>query len=176
MRRLFPARWPWVLTLACCLLPGTCASVPADPVATTKFLLVRHAEKASDDKQDPSLSAAGQRRAGHLAEVLADERLSAIYSTDYRRTRATAQPTSASHGIEVTIYDADQPAAAFTDGLRQRHEGGAVLVVGHSNTIPGIASALCECEVPPLDESEYGDLYTVTIEPDKPPVLARSRY
>lgn len=119
------------------------------------FVLVRHAEKASDDPKDPSLSEAGLARAQRLADALADAPLAAAYATAYRRTRSTAAPSAARHGIEVTTYDASRPAAAFAAGLRETHVAGTVLIVGHSNTVPALAAALCGCEVAPMREDEF---------------------
>ena len=53
---------------------------------------------------------------------------------------------------------------------------GTVLVVGHSNTVPDIVSALCKCVVAPIDERDYGNLYDVRIERDTEPVLSQRRY
>lgn len=119
------------------------------------FVLVRHAEKAGDDPKDPSLSDAGLARAQRLADALADAPLAAAYATAYRRTQSTAAPSAARHGIAVTTYDASQPAAAFAAGLRQAHVAGTVLIVGHSNTVPALAAALCGCEVAPMREDEF---------------------
>jgi uncharacterized protein (TIGR02246 family) len=132
-----------------------------DGAATTTFILVRHAEKATDDPRDPALTPAGLHRAERLARLLVDRPLTAVYATDYRRTRQTAQPTAASHGLDVTIYDAGQPSHEFAQVLRRRHPGETVLVVGHSNTIPGIMSQLCECMAHSLEEDEYGDLFEI---------------
>lgn len=118
-------------------------------------VLVRHAEKASDDPKDPSLSEAGQDRAQRLADALADAPLAAAYATAYRRTQSTAAPSAARHGIAVTTYDASQPAAAFAERLRETHAEGTVLIVGHSNTVPALAAALCGCEVAPMREDEF---------------------
>jgi broad specificity phosphatase PhoE len=128
------------------------AAAEADGI---RFVLVRHAEKASDDPKDPSLSDAGLARAQRLADALADAPLTAAYATAYRRTQSTAAPSAARHGIAVTTYDAAQPAAAFAAGLRETHAEGTVLIVGHSNTVPALAAALCGCEVAPMREDEF---------------------
>ena len=41
-----------------------------------------------------------------------------------------------------------------------------MLVVGHSNTAPDIAAALCGCAVAPMPETEYGRRMAVTFGPD----------
>src|SRR3546814_842609 len=76
-------------------------------------------------------------------------------STYFRRTRDTAAPTASVHDLSSIASDAEAPAEAFAERLRRAHATGTVLVVGHSNTVPGIVSALCGCEVVPIDESDY---------------------
>ena len=71
---------------------------------------------------------------------------------------------------------ADLPAAALTAQLRRDHVSGTVLVVGHSNTVPDIVSALCGCAVSPLAESDYGDLYRLTITAGGTPQLTREHF
>jgi len=138
------------------LMVSGCASSPArDTSAPLRFVLVRHAEKATDDPKDPNLSDAGWFRAARLAESFADAPLRAAYSTNYRRTRLTAAMVASAHDLRVTLYDAAIPAAAFAEQLRATHTGGTVLVVGHSNTIPALAAALCACPVEPIGEHEY---------------------
>lgn len=146
--------WPRIALLACALLLGAC--MPARPTsAPVEFVIVRHAEKASDDPRDPTLSAAGLARAQRLAASLAARPLSAVYATGYRRTRETAAAAAAAHGLAVTVYDAGQDARTFAAALMKRHAGGTVLVVGHSNTVPAIAAALCGCTVAPLGEDDF---------------------
>src|SRR3546814_13586359 len=65
---------------------------------------------------------------------------------------------------------------AVAERLRRAHATGTVLVVGHSNTVPGIVSALCGCEVAPIDESDYGNLFEVRIREGAAPVLSQRRY
>lgn len=141
------------------LMLAGCASAPEQ--AAAGFIVVRHAEKAADGSRDPALSAAGQARAQALARRLQDARLVAVYATPYRRTQQTVQPTAASHALHVTTYDANLPASEFVAQLRRAHPAGGVLVAGHSNTAPQIASQLCGCDVAPLADDAYGDLYRI---------------
>lgn len=153
------------LLLAALLLPG--ATLAAD----LQVVLVRHAEKAADDPRDPSLSDAGAARANALAKALRHAGLDAVYASQFRRTRLTAAPAAAAHGLEVTIRaasgEADADAAAFAAQLRASHpDGGVVLVVGHSNTIPPLAAALLgdAAAVTPMPEDEYDRLMLVTLQ------------
>ena len=163
--------------LACAFALAGCATTSdASSADALTFIVVRHAEKATDDPRDPALDAAGQARAAALATRLQARDIVAAYATDLRRTVQTAQPTAQAHAIEVTRYDAATPAARFAARLRQQHASGTVLVVGHSNTVPGIVSALCQCAVAAIDDSDYGNLYEITIDRDTEPVLVQRRY
>ena len=168
-------------SLLASLLLAACASAPMkttalDPAtAPLEFVVVRHAEKATDAGDDPPLVGSGHARAAAIAAGLAGAPVVAVYSTDYARTRDTAAPTAAAHDLPVTPYDARQPAGALAAMLRAAHAGGTVLVVGHSNTVPAIASALCGCEVAAMDESEYDRLLRVRVPPGGPATLVVER-
>ena len=73
------------------------------PTATgaTTVIVVRHAEKATDDPRDPSLDAAGRLRAQALAAALEDAGVTALYATQYKRTRATVEPLAQRLGLAV---------------------------------------------------------------------------
>lgn len=164
-----------VLAALACLLLGACVPVIRDDIVSTTFVVVRHAEKV-DDGSDPSLAPAGQARARALAHRLRGHLLGGAYATGYRRTQETAQPTARSHGMKVTPYDARMPVAEFAAQLRREHRSGTVLVVGHSNTAPEIAAALCACTVAPMGETEFDRLMTVTVEPDGRATYHEQRY
>jgi len=160
--------------MACGLLLGACVRVrPAAPAL--EFVVVRHAEKRSDDSEDPELSDVGVRRAQRLAHSLSRRALVAVYATAYRRTRATAAPAAAAHARVITVYDAKQDADAFATVLKQRHASGTVLVVGHSNTVPAIAAALCGCRVAPIRDDEYGRRLVIRYEGNGTATLTDSR-
>lgn len=154
------------------LLGGCATSVRSAPAAS--FVVVRHAEKADDGSRDPPLAASGATRAQRLAAALEAEPVAAVYATAYRRTQQTAAATADQHGVAVTTYDARQPAVEFAAQLRRRHATGTVLVVGHSNTAPQIAAALCGCDATPLGDSDYGRVYRIRIDPDGGGVLQES--
>ena len=136
---------------------GACASSTAHPETT--IYLVRHAEKQAGD--DPSLTLVGQARAEILAQELQDAGLTAIWSTDTKRTRETARPTARATGLPVQIYDPSR-LDAFAKQLKAAP--GAVLVVGHSNTTPQLVKALGGKPGTPIDEAiEYDQLYVVTV-------------
>ncbi|MBH2010889.1 MULTISPECIES: SixA phosphatase family protein [Thermomonas] len=148
-----------IATLACMLL-ASCASMPAARDAGATYLLVRHAEKDVAAGKDPPLTAIGAARAQRLAASLADQPLDAIYSSATRRTRQTAEPVARAKAQEVIAYDPTD-AAAFARRLRAEHPAGTVLVIGHSDTLPPLARALCACAVADMDEGNYGIRYRV---------------
>ena len=161
------------ITAACLALLTACSS---QPVArdTATYILVRHAEKATAPAKDPPLTEAGQQRAQRLADSLQGTRLDAVYSSVYQRTRQTASPVAQSQRLTVLDYDPDN-AAAFAARLRADHPRGTVLVVGHSNTLPPLARALCDCNVADMDERIYGIRYTVRFDGNGRAALTETR-
>ena len=152
------------LLLLLSVLAG-CRSLP-DPADGATFVLVRHAEKAADDPKDPALTPAGTRRAEKLASALHLRPVVAVYATPFRRTQATAAPVARDHGLTVTTYDAATLPADLARTLRAHHAAGTVVVVGHSNTVPAIAQALCDCTIGAIAETEYGRRITLRVLPD----------
>lgn len=151
-----------------------CASMPAMRDGGATYLLVRHAEKDVTAGKDPPLTTIGEARAQRLAASLADQPLDAIYSSPTRRTRQTAAPVARAKAQEVIAYD-PADAAAFARRLRAEHPAGTVLVIGHSDTLPPLARALCGCTVPDMDERSYGIRYTVHFDADGQATLREFR-
>ncbi len=148
--------------------------------AETVIVVVRHAEKASDDPRDPSLSEAGRKRAQALAESLARAGLDAVYTTQFRRTRQTAEPAAQAAGVEpqvrpVSADNAPGYGAGLLAEIRALPAGSTVLVVGHSNTVPGLVEAFSGQRVPEMPETEY-DRYTVVVLGEDGARVLSSRY
>ena len=128
----------------------------------TTYYLIRHAEKDRSDakEQDPHLKAEGLKRAENWSVVLGNLKFDAIYSTNYLRTKETAQPTANKNNLEITLY---QPNPKDMDAFKKENEGKTVLIVGHSNTIPDFVNALIgEKTYEDIDDSNNGNLYIVT--------------
>ena len=149
---------------------------PAPPVPDHKPLvvfLVRHAEKV-DSSDDPELSPTGHERAGILAGLLCSAEIEYVHTSDYIRTRETAAPTAAQHGLEPALYDPrDLPVLVG----KLRETGGRHLVVGHNTTTPALVELLgggIESEID--EEGEYNRLYIVTIGRDGSASVAMLRY
>ena len=131
----------------------------------TVIYLSRHAEKAAGS--DPALLPAGKDRAGRLAERLAGEGIAAVYATKFRRTRETARPTAERAGVKVSRYAAGGNPESLTRGWLRQHRGQRILVVGHSNTVPGLVNALLgEARYSDISEDDYSNLYRVSVTPD----------
>ena len=129
---------------------------------TTTIILVRHAEKADDGTSNPGLTPLGQARAQRLAAMLAPTGINAVYSTPYKRTRLTGQPTADLEGLRVVEYDPRDEE--FTQDLLEKHSGETILVVGHSNTIPMLVNTLTgTTNYPQLEEMEYDKLFVVSL-------------
>jgi len=122
------------------------------------YYLVRHAEKTTE-KPDPALTTEGQKRAQALAERLSDVSLTAIYSSDYHRTRDTAMPVATSQDLDVVIYD---PRSLENFAKVLLAQKGQILVIGHSNTTPRLSVLLGGEAGPPIVEAtEYDRLYVL---------------
>lgn len=148
--------------LALVFFMGLLTSPILAQIDLTTFILVRHAEKGNDDPRDPSLSPEGEARAQKLAEVLADQNITAIYSTPFKRTKSTAEPLAKAKGLTVETYDFR--SQTYLQDMLEKHKGGTILISGHSNTTPMVANLLVGAEqFEQLDESEYGKIFIVTV-------------
>lgn len=127
----------------------------------TTIILVRHAEKGDDGTSDPDLSEAGKDRAKHLAIILNDTKIDAIYSTNYKRTKNTVTQLAEKKGIEIHHYEPMKNEVI--DEILKKHRGGTVVIVGHSNTTPWTANFLLGTEeVQNFYDDEYDNLLIVS--------------
>ena len=129
----------------------------------TTIILIRHAEKNIEpNNSDPDLSPAGQARAQEIVRMFGDAGIRAIYATQYRRTQQTVKPLSDRLGVPITEVNSKNSAEVVRQ-IRSQHNGEVVFVSGHNNTVPEIISALGGPQLPIIPESEFDNLYVVTI-------------
>jgi broad specificity phosphatase PhoE len=146
---------------------------------STVILVVRHAEKASDAEDSP-LTDAGVQRAQALAGVAADAGVSAIYITQFKRNRDTAQPLAQRLGVApmevpVNLQSPGDYGQRLAREIVEKHRGQTVLVIGHGNTIASVVEGLTGRN-PQLGDVQYSDLLVVTVPPSGTASLIRARY
>lgn len=129
----------------------------------TTLMLVRHAEKKIEpENPDPDLSPEGVARAQEIARMFGDAGVNAIYATQFKRTQQTVKPLADHTAVPITLIDASQ-----TDQLVERIQtdlrGKTIFIAGHNNTVPAVVSALSGETYPLIPESEYDNLFIVTI-------------
>lgn len=139
----------------------------------TTVFLVRHAEKAAAPREDPPLLETGSARAQELARVLEPAGIKAIYTSQFLRTKQTAEPLAKQLGITSTTLEIKMNPAkpkeiseqSYKDIVEKiyEHPGDAALIVGHSNTVPDVIKMLGGDVVPTIDEKSFDDLFVVTI-------------
>ena len=145
------------------LLFVSVSKASAQPVV----VIVRHAEKATNAGKDPDLSLAGRARADGLARILKDSDITAIFTSEFKRTQETAAPTATSVHV-APIVVAAKDTAALVAKLHQLN--GNALVVGHGDTIPNIIKALGIKSPISIPDEDYSELLIVTLS-DKPQLL-----
>ena len=170
---LLVATMPGPVAAAASKAPASDAGMPA------LVVLVRHAEKAANPKDDPPLTKAGQERARALVDALKDARVTAIITSDAQRTRETAQPLAEALGLKPVVVGLGRSGPkAHADAVAaelRRLAGGVVVVVDHSDTIPLIIAALGGPRVAEIPSKEYADFFVLTPGPSGVR-LVRARY
>ena len=162
------------------VLFGTTLSVLSSLAqAQQTVVLVRHAElmggQAMAEPKHVPLSEAGEARAKRLASFLKDSGISAIYVTDFVRTNKTAEPLSRELKMAPTVLPKGDPAA-LVERLRDQHRGGTVLLVGHSDTLPGLIRALGHPQEIKIEPQDYGNLFIVVPKAGDAPTFLRLHY
>ena len=144
--------------------------------AQQTVFIVRHAEKG-DDSGDAALSAKGKARAEALARMLVDARVTAIYTSNFRRTVGTAEPLAARLNLEIK-QEFQGDTDRFARLLGERHPDGVILVVGHSNTVPGLLKSFGHSPSPPIQisEAEFDNLFVLIPIKNALPQVVRLRY
>lgn len=173
----FPLRLPLALAglFAALLLlvatgPARGAAAGPAPSAPRTVILVRHAEKASDDARDPSLSEAGLARAEALARLLGHAPVTRLLASEFRRTRDTLAPLARLRGLAVEVIPAGAPER-WAHELGEAPAGATLVVAGHSNTLPALAQSLGvtlpdlepDAQGARLRDDEYDRLFVLTL-------------
>lgn len=166
-------------TLSISLISATIlAMLSAIAYAQQVVILVRHAELQGAAMAEPKrlpLSEVGQARAQRLALMLKDSDIGAIYVTDFVRTNKTGEPLARELNKELTVLPKGDPQQ-LVERLRQNHGKQTVLLVGHTDTIPGLLKALGLPGDIKIEPQDYGNIFVVIPKGEGVPTLLRMRY
>lgn len=139
--------------------------------SSNRYVVVRHAEKdivtkdsAGYTSVNPPLSEAGKIRAYGLREELKNKHITHIFSTNYFRTMATAQPLQ--EYLKIIPIELYSPSKDSLDSFIEKIKSikkGSTLIIGHSNTVDDIVNKLVgEIKIPgDLKDSEYDNFYII---------------
>jgi 2,3-bisphosphoglycerate-dependent phosphoglycerate mutase len=143
----------------------------------TVLILVRHAEKkiVPPENKDPDLSPAGVARAEELVHMFSDTSIAAIYATQYKRTQQTVKPLAEKLNLSVSQVEAKQ-TTELVKQIRAKNAGQVVFIAGHNNTVPEIIAAMGGPQLPIIPESEYDNLFVLTVQPEGKATLVRMKY
>jgi phosphohistidine phosphatase SixA len=116
-----------------------------------------------------------------LSSALQNAGITAIYVTQYKRTRQTAEPLARQFGIPIVERPVNSAnSATYAQDLAKEilttSAGKGVLVVGHSNTVPDIVKALSGSVVPAITDPEYDHIFIVTIPATGAPRVVQLRF
>jgi hypothetical protein len=135
--------------------------------ATTTVILVRHADTTTGMGENPGLSPMGALRAEELSRVLGDadvvQGVDAIIAANTAAAAATAEPLARRLRLPVQSADtADEEA--LVKRILKEYKGQVVLVISDPDAIPRIIPAFHGSKkVPPMGDTEYDNLYIVSI-------------
>ncbi len=139
--------------------------IPALASGQALVILSRHAERADGQATmttmtgapaDPKLSAAGEARAQKLAQMLAESGITAMFTTEFARTKDTAAPLATALHLTPEIVAAAK-TAELVEKIKAKPND-RVFVVGHSNTVPAIIKALGGPDVT-IGDNDYDNLF-----------------
>jgi len=147
--------------------------VAQDQFKPITVFLIRHAEREDEPRQDPPLSEDGVARSQALVRLLSSAGIKAIFTSQFTRTKQTAEPLATKLGINVTPFTlksnpsnprqiAEESTAEVTNKILE-HAGESVLVIGHSNSIPDVIKMLGGDFIPTIDERKFDDLFIVNV-------------
>ena len=153
---------------------SSCVSAVHQPSMTV--ILIRHAEKKIEpENKDPDLSPAGVARAQELVRMFSNTGITAIYATQFKRTQQTVKPLADKLGLPVTQLDAKK-TNELVKQIRARNAGQVIFIAGHNNSVPEIIAALGGPQLPIIPETEFDNLYILTVQGDGSAKLLKLRY
>lgn len=144
----------------------------------TIVYIVRHAEKDTSNTKnnDPNLSKEGKVRAEALNDFLKAEKITAVYSTNFKRTIQTVAPVAQHNEVSINTYDAKDPSEVARI-VKSQLANQKVLVAGHSNTILEIVKSFgVDPPADKLNDDDYDLIFQIRIDKNGSASLITKRF
>ncbi len=142
----------------------------------TVVILVRHAEKNEHKPGgDSGLDPKGIVRAQELKRALADAGVRAVYSSQFPRSRLTAEPLAQALGDSVRTYDANRNDL-LAARIHREHRGQTVVVVGHTDSMGEFFESLTGARLNEGSAIAYDRLFVIALLADGRHTITRLRY
>lgn len=163
-RRRRPFLAPVWLSLLAVLIAIGVAVIVFRSATTTVVVLVGPAEKDVGKIDDPPLSDEGEQRAQRLARMFGEgsgaDRPSAVYVSGTRVAQQTAAPLAERLGVHpVAVGEVRETVAR----VLKEHEGGTVLLIGTSETVPQLLHELSGRGILMSKDDEYDTAFVISI-------------
>jgi broad specificity phosphatase PhoE len=149
-----------LLAVFALLFAATSITRAAENVATRTVILVRHAERASNNGDLP-LNEPGRQRAVLLARMLGHAGVTHIFTSEMIRTKETAAPLAAQLKLTPVVVPVAQRDALIAQ-LDQLPGGSVVLVVNHGGPLPDLVRKLGAPAPSDIGEDQFDRLFVVT--------------
>jgi phosphohistidine phosphatase SixA len=146
--------------------------------STTTIYIVRHAEKdiSNSKNQDPELSEIGQARVKALNEKLKNQKIDAVFSSKFKRTKQTGAGVAERNGLIIQEYDAHN-YKDLSDLVKNKFKNKKVLIIGHSNTVLELIESFgANRPLGALTDDDYDFFFEVKIDHMGKAALSTSQY
>ncbi len=128
---------------------------------TSTIYIVRHAEKSTNPKSDPHLTAQGEQRAVSLKILLQNKKIKQIFSTNTNRTKETAKPISSFTSIPFQLYSNDTISNFYKQIFLSKKN---TLVIGHSNTVLNMIDSLgLKRKIKTIADDAYDNIFVIKV-------------
>jgi len=165
-----------VVSVASVWAAGAPVAAPAAAPEVTRVFLARHAERViRPGVDDPPLTAAGRRRAVMLGRLLRSVDVARVFTTQFLRSRATAESIGVATGAPVETVHSDS-SAALARMVRERFHGRTVVIVGHSDSLPNVMAELGWEGAEAIRGWSYDDLVVLEFRGSEPPQILHLHY
>ena len=107
--------------------------------------------------------------------MFGDSGITAIYATQYKRTQQTVKPMADKLRLPLIKVEAKE-TPELVKQIRARGAGQTIFIAGHNNSVPEIIAAMGGPQLPIIPETEYDNLYILTVQSDGSAKLLKMKY